>query len=192
MPGFRSAKIYPRVRPDFARARRLAAGHTRTGKAVMMIRVPVSTAFARARIVQFDLQQIGISVSIVVMNTSNDPSTRGQAYDLLDTGCNTPGHMDPAGILNLSFDGNLIRPAGNTNVGYFDSPAWNRRLEAAARLSGRARYRAYGKLHVDLARTAAPAVAYAVGAQNAFVSKRVGCVRLNPVFGLSLGAMCLR
>ena len=192
MPGFHSAKVYPRDAPDFARAKRLAAGHTRTGRAVMMVRTPVAAAFARARIVQYDLGQIGLSVSIVVQDASNDPSTRGQAYDLLDTGCWTPGYMDPAGILDLSFDGRLIRKVGNTNVTYFDSPVWNRRLEAAARLSGKARYRAYGKLDVALARGAAPAAAYAVGAQYAFVSKRVGCARLNPVFGLSLGAVCLR
>ena len=158
----------------------------------MMVRTPIAAAFARARIVQYDLAQIGLSVSIVVQDASNDPGTRGQAYDLVDTGCWIPGYMDPAGILDLSFDGRLIRKVGNTNVTYFDSPVWNRRLEAAARLSGKARYRAYGKLDVALARGAAPAAAYAVGAQYAFVSKRVGCVRLNPVFGLSLGAVCLR
>ena len=40
-------------------------------------------------------------------------------------------------------------------------PAYNRKLETAATLTGPQRYRAYGALDVDLARNAAPLVAIA-------------------------------
>ena len=46
-------------------------------------------------------------------------------------------------------------------MAYFDNPAYNRKLETAATLTGPERYRAYGALDVDLARNAAPLVAIA-------------------------------
>jgi ABC-type transport system substrate-binding protein len=189
MPGFRDANIYSF---NLAKARRLAAGHLRSGKAIMYTRNASPTALARAQIVQYDLAKIGLAVEIRVSSPPHDPGTRGEPFDIVDSGCVFPGYLDPAAILDASFDGRLIRPTGNTNVAYFDVPKFNRRFAAIARLRGRARYRAYGKLDVDLARNGAPAVAYAVGQQSAFVSKRIGCVKLNPLDSLVLGALCLK
>jgi ABC-type transport system substrate-binding protein len=193
MPGFRDAHIYPLSHPDFAKARALAAGHLGPATAVMYVRSPATTALARAQVVQYDLKQIGISVDIRQATPQHDPSTRGEPFDIVDSGCYFPApYIDPYPLLNLSFDGNLIQPTHNTNVAYFDSPRFNRRLEKAARLRGGARYRAYGKLDVELTKEAAPAVAYALFENFAFVSKRIGCVRLNPLYGLSFGALCLK
>jgi peptide/nickel transport system substrate-binding protein len=190
MPGFRDAKIYP-FRPNFQKARALAKGHLGSGKAIMYVRNPGTTAMARARIVQYDLAKIGIAVEIRLSPRPGSPGTRGEPFDIVDIGCWFPAYMDPAAILNPSFNGRLLRPTGNTNVAYFNDTRFNRRLAAASRLRGRARTRTYAKLDVDLVR-AAPAVAYGVGSQFAFVSRRIGCVELNPLNGLSLGAVCLK
>jgi hypothetical protein len=63
-------------------------------------------------------------------------------------------------------------------------------LEEASRLTGAARYRAYGELDVRLSRDAAPAIPFAALNAWAFVSKRTGCVIMNP--GLDLTAVCLK
>ncbi len=55
---------------------------------------------------------------------------------------------------------------------------------------GQKRYRTYGRLDVDLARDAAPAIAYAYDNALTLVSKRVGCIVLNPY--LDLAAACLK
>jgi hypothetical protein len=64
-------------------------------------------------------------------------------------------------------------------------------MAAAARLKGTKRYRAYGNLDLDLAREAAPMIAY--GSDNAvtFVSNRLDprCRILRPQ--LDLAAVCL-
>jgi len=192
MPGFRDAEIYPLFKPKVAKARALAKGHLRSGKAIMYVRNASTTAMARARIVQYGLAKIGLAVEIRQSPTPDSAGTRGEPFDIVDIGCLFPAYMDPAAILNASFDGRLLRATGNTNVAYFNDPKFNRRFAAAARLQGRARYRAYGKLDIDLARNAAPAVAYGMAQQTAFVSQRIGCVRLNPVNGLSLGSVCLK
>jgi hypothetical protein len=73
---------------------------------------------------------------------------------------------------------------------YFDSPKYNRLLDRAARLTGEARYRAYGELDVQFSRDAAPAIPVAFANWIAFVSPRTGCVVLNPLFDLT--AVCLK
>ncbi len=190
MPGFEDAKIYPLFKPSFARARTLARGHLRSRKAIMYVRNTSATALARARIVQYDLGRIGLAVEIRAP-TGAAASTRGAPFDIVDIGCVLfVGSMDPAAILAPSFDGRLLRATGNTNVAYFSDPRFNRRFAAAARLSGRVRYRAYGRLDVDLARNGAPAVAYGETQQAVLVASRIGCVKLNPLHGVSLGAVC--
>ena len=75
-------------------------------------------------------------------------------------------------------------------MSYFDSPRYNRLLNVATRLSGPARSRAFGRIDLELARDAAPAIAYAHDNTLTFVSARTGCIVLNP--SLDLAAVCLR
>ncbi len=191
MPGFHDAHIYPLDRPNFRKARLLARGHLGTGRAIMYYRSAVASAIARAEIVRYDLGRIGISVEIRQENPLGASGRRGEPFDIVDSGCTT-AYQDPYGVLNLSFDGSLIKPTGNTNISYFDSARFNKRLHSAARLRGAARYRTYGQIDVDLAREAAPAVAYGLFQNTAFVSPRIGCVSLNPVKGFLPGASCLK
>ena len=62
----------------------------------------------------------------------------------------------------------------------------------AAGLGGDARLRAYAKLDRDLAADAAPAAAFATGTISYFLSARMGCQVLHPIFGLDLAALCVR
>jgi ABC-type transport system substrate-binding protein len=193
-PGFVDADIYSLKGPSFARARQLARGHTRSGAAVMYVRGPAPLALARAQIVQYDLKQIGINVQIQTWSPSADPSRLGEPFDIADRGCgDIAPYDDPYALLNLPFSGSLIHPgSGNTNLSYFDDRATNRQLEAAASLTGAARYRAYARLDVELSRDQAPAVPYAIFNHTAFVATRIGCVKMSPIYGASLGALCLK
>jgi len=68
----------------------------------------------------------------------------------------SPAFPDPFDVLNLEFDGDLADQPPSGNVAHFDDSMYNRRLQAAARLSGAQRYRAYDRLDADLVRDAAP------------------------------------
>jgi peptide/nickel transport system substrate-binding protein len=191
MPGFVDARIYPLRHRDVRRARAIARGHTRGGKARLYIKdTPVD--IAQAQIIQRDLGPIGIRV---VVKKLPGPAlfqqlfTPGSAYDMSLLGFG-PDYWDPYAILNVLLDGRMIGTPYSFDIGYFNSRAYNARLDAASRLSGTARYRAYGKLDVDLARDAAPLVAYENESAVSFVSLRVGCIVLNPF--LDLTAVCLK
>jgi ABC-type transport system substrate-binding protein len=189
LPGFRDERIYPLARPDLARARTLARGRTRNGKAVLYV-AAIPLGVAQGQILERNLSQIGIDVDIVQLPfpvLAEKLATRGEPFDIGWIGwLNTA--PDPS-FLNI-FDGRTLGRAGNQNWSYFDSAEYNRRLDRASRLTGEARYRAYGQLDVDLARNAAPAIAYAYDRALALVSARTGCVVLNPY--LNLAAVCLK
>ena len=52
--------------------------------------------------------------------------------------------------------------------------------------------RAYARLDRELAAEAAPAAPFATGTATHFLSARMGCQVLHPIFGLDLAALCVR
>lgn len=189
MPGYRNARIYPLMGADLRRARALATGHTRSGSAVLYTaNFPVDVA--QAQILQRNLRKIGIRVTVKqfpIPLLFEKLSTPGAKFDI--GRISWTGLSDP-GFLAFLFDGRSIGDPQSGNWSYYNSPKYNRRFEAASRLTGADRYRAYGALDVDLARDAAPAVPYGVPNALTFVSAHVGCVVVNPT--LDLTAVCLK
>jgi peptide/nickel transport system substrate-binding protein len=189
LPGFTDAHIYPLAKPDLAKARALAKGNTRSGKLVLYW--DADHPLAQAQIVKQDLARIGLKVEIRSFPAAlyfTKIFTPGEPFDMAYLGVGFG--PDPGDWLTGLFDGALIGTPGNSNLSYFDSPAWNRALRQASRLTGQARYRAFGKLDVQIARDAAPAVAYGFDNALTVVSARTGCVVVNPE--LDLAAACLR
>jgi hypothetical protein len=80
----------------------------------------------------------------------------------------------------------------DASAGLFDSPVYDRKLAAAAKLVGRNREVAYGKLDVELARKGAPLVAFTYQTHQDFFSARMGCHVYHPAYGMDLAALCLR
>jgi ABC-type transport system substrate-binding protein len=193
MPGFRDADVYPLKGPNLGKARALAKGHTRSGKVVFYTANASTTAQVRAQIVRYNLAQIGLDVEVRVVGAQVPPAMRSldAPFDMWDGGISGVEYPDPYAALNPRFSGRVLRPENNTNISFFDEPRWTRRLDAAAALAPPRRYEVYGQLDVELARDAAPAVAYATANSVAFVSERVGCVTLTPVYGFDYGSVCL-
>ncbi len=186
-PGFRDAHIYPLRGPTVAQARRLANGVTRSGKAILYAPSNI-VGSTQAQIVKANLAKIGLDVEIKKIPVSayfQKVATPGERFDIAWAGwlADVP---DPS-LLNDLFAGER---SPDPNWSHFDSPSYNAQLDRASRLVGPARYRAYGRLDVDLARDAAPAIAYAYDNALTLVSKRVGCIVLNPY--LDLAAACLK
>jgi hypothetical protein len=65
-------------------------------------------------------------------------------------------------------------------------------LEAASKLSGDARYKAYGALDVDISKNAAPWASFLNLNDRLFTSKRLGCFTFNAIYTLNLAAACLK
>lgn len=184
-PGFRDARIYPLDKPDLRRARELARGNTRSGKAVLYT-VASPPRLAAAQVVKRNLAKIGLQVEVVGIPL---PAYFGRlgAYGPYDIGFRpwVPDYADPFAILNVNFDGAFI---GSVNWGRFDDARFNRALRDAAELQGTARHTAYAALDARLAREAAPMIAVEVLNDATLVSSRVACV--GKPFDLT--AICLK
>ena len=187
-PGFRDAKIYPLRGPDLRRARALARGHTRGGKAVLYT-LDVGPAVVASQIVKRNLAKIGLDVQVKALSQGaffvrnvapNEP------VDMVFVPW-TPDYIDPYAYLNFFFDSRFI---GFSNGSRLDDPAYDRALRLAASLQGPARARAYAALDAKIARDAAPMAAVSFLDEPTLVSARVGCVVLRPE--LDLTAVCLK
>jgi len=190
IPGFRDTHIYP-LTPDLPRARRLAQGH---GGHAVLYTCAAPTCRAVAQLIQAELAPIGISVGIKAFphdEVFNRSGIRGEPFDMaLDAWF--PVYTDPSNIFNYLFDGRSIKATGNSNFSYFDDPVYNRRLAAAAQLTGPRRYLAYQALEADLLRNAAPAAPLLNWAEQEFFSARIGCKVYQPIYGIDLAALCLK
>ena len=189
-PGYQERHVYPLDGPDLAKARALARGHLRDGKATFLA-CGTQDCAERAIAVGDALGKIGLHVRI---STSPGQFTlagvRGTKFDIADV-ITRPDYGDPYGLVDKLLDGRVIRSVGNTNLSYYASPQISRAIDAAQHLTGVARERAYGKLGLEVAARDAPLAAYAVLNARVFVSRRVGCITYQPVYGLDVAGVCL-
>ena len=195
LPGSVDGHLYP-LRPNLAKARALASGHTKSGTAVLYTCVDTGTAgscLAHGQIIKADLKLIGIDVQIEQFPNSVEiikEGTRGEPFDIGLERYDVPW-VDPYQYVNLLLDGRTIRATGNTNLSYFNSAHYNKLIDRAGSLSGRARFLAYGRLALDIAKNAAPIAAFANRNSKFFVSGRVGCVTAG-AHNVDLAGLCLK
>jgi peptide/nickel transport system substrate-binding protein len=194
VPGYLAGHVYPHDRPNFARARALAHGHRKGGKAVLYTCQNVATAcLVQAQTVQADLKAIGIDVEIRQFPLAlyyAKIHTRGEPFDLVFDKLIVPW-VDPYQYVNVPLDGRVIQATNNNDISHFSSRRYNRLMDEIDTLSGSARNAAYGTLAVDLARNAAPMAAAYVRNTRAYVSSRVGCVSVS-AHGFDLAGLCVR
>ncbi len=155
LPGFRDAKIYPLHGPDLRKARALARGHLRSGKATLYV-ADLPLTIGLGQILKRNLEQIGLDVKVTpIPPPAYDARLRtpGEPFDLAFFVTPSVDYFDPYAFLNLYFDSRFI---GRANVSNLRSPTFDRRLRAASRLRGSERLRAYRRLDGDLMRQSAP------------------------------------
>jgi ABC-type transport system substrate-binding protein len=139
----------------------------------------------QAQIIKTDLAAIGLRVQIESFpsdNLFNRLATPREPFDLALAGW-AADYPDPQGVLNSIF-------ADSSNYPTLNDPTYLHQLAAAARLSGPDRYVTYSKLALDLARNAAPLIAYGVRTSADFFAARIACQSYNPFYGIDLGALC--
>jgi peptide/nickel transport system substrate-binding protein len=186
VPGFEDAAVYPLGGPDLSTARRLA-GPGRRRAVLYTCNLPGCTRHGqilrsnlRAIGIELDVRQFSIPEMFTRINTKPDEpfdiAYQNWFYD----------NADPANYINGPFG------PGSPNVRMFEDAEFDRRMGAAARLSGEHRYRAYADLDRDLSGRFAAAAPFATGASSYFLSSRMGCARLHPIDGLDLTALCIR
>jgi peptide/nickel transport system substrate-binding protein len=193
VPGFSDARVYPLADPDVQRARALADGNLRGGKAVLYT-TDFFLPLAAARLAKQQLAAIGLEVDVKALPVHiataaylKRLASPGEAWDLALV-LWTPNLPDAYAYINTLLDGQYV---GSTNVAGFASADYDRVMRRAARVrDARIRNRTYGALDARLARDSAPLAAINVLNEATFVSERVGCKVLRPA--LDLTAVCLK
>ena len=186
-PGFEDAEIYPLDGPDLAAARRLA-GNERHHAVLYTCDFPGCDR--NTRTLRSNLDAIGIDLEVhrfpddTFFDKVDGPAAQAPwdiapFFWIMDV-------ADPSVFINDAFG----PPAGYP--GNFHDPALWKRMAAADRLTGDARLRAYARLDRDLAQDAAPAAVFGSLTYNYFLSARMGCQVLHPLYGLDLAALCVR
>lgn len=190
MPTFEPQPTYG-VHPDLGRARRNF--HFRHQTAVFYT-CDDSVCAAWAQLLTRQLARLGLSLKTRTFSMSTleaKTSTEGASFDLTTKGW-WADYADPADFLNVLLDGRSIHRSNNDDVSYFADSHVEHELDAASRLTGAARARAYSKLARYLAANAAPWVPLASIEWYSFFSRRIGCQVLHPIYYVDLGALCVR
>src|SRR6266542_2202729 len=168
--------------PDLRRAKRLAGPLNATA---ILYTPNFPPWLQEAQIISRDLKPLGIDVQVKEFPIGDffaRLSRRGEPFDLAVSGYSfLPDLVDT-----------LTAVIGPTSFSHFDDPAFSRKLEAVAKLSGAKRLRDASRLALELDRDIAPAAAIATTASRDFFSARIGCQVYQPVWGMDLAALCLR
>jgi ABC-type oligopeptide transport system substrate-binding subunit len=178
VPGWKNVSIYKR---SLSKARKLAKGHFKTGKINLGYRSSGTINPAQAQIVRRDLIQLGFKSGNITMK----PFSGADIYDAmghrntdLDMGTSMgwcSDYPDPYDWINVLLYGKSIQAENNVNYSYFNSPKWNRKMEAAARLVGPNRLKVYGQLDLDIMNQAAP-----MAIERTYNNRYVFSNRVNP------------
>ena len=145
-----------------------------------------------AQLVSFELRQLGIDVDVRYFDAEallDRIATRGEPFDLNLNGW-AADYADGGSFLEPILNGRDLGPSGNVNLGYFDDPQTNARIEAASRLTGEARRKAWADLDADVMRNNPPVAPIVHSSSRAFVSKSFGCFSMHPFYGVDIAAAC--
>lgn len=133
------------------------------------------------------MRQLGIDVAVKTFDVGSlarRTRTRGEPYDVAFQPW-TVDYADPAGWFVP-----LLHGDGEANFTHLDDPTINARIDAASRLTGEARRRAWAKLDADLMRDNPPWAPFLHRNHRMLVSGSVGCYFVHPVYRDDLAAIC--
>jgi peptide/nickel transport system substrate-binding protein len=198
MAGFKDEALYPLkvTVGSIAKAKKLAAGNTRDGKAVIWTSNR-GAAPLQAQVVQFNLKNIGIDSEIKLLPRAQQFGTakiRAQAtYDITLEAWGAD-YNDPYDFLNILLDGSQIDSTGNNNYAYYNNPKFNKQMQQASLLGGAARGAAYQVLDKQMMTQDPPWAPTNYRNDRVFLSNRFGCVIVNEAAspGPDLAALCLK
>ena len=184
----RPASIYPLGGADPVTARKWLARAARQPTELVLYADNSPQGVSLAKTIVFNLEQIGIDVEpkyFDINALSAKTRTRGEPFDLMITAWGAD-YADAGGFIAP------LLPGGGADqlTSNLDDPRVARRVEAASRLTGEARHKAWADLDVWLMRNNPPWAPIINTNNRIFVSSSVGCVFNHRVYGLDIAAVC--
>jgi peptide/nickel transport system substrate-binding protein len=181
LPGFSNADLYPLKGANPAKAKQIYSG----GGDITLMHTTSAAAVNYGQIAKYNLEQAGFKVTLkpqpfgVAIKTMG---TRGNDIDIYTAGW-IADYFDPFDFINVLLDGNNIQAANNNNYSYYNSAKYNAAMAAASKLSGQARFTAYGKLDVDIMKNDAPWAPVFNYTSRDFISAKTENYIYQPVYG---------
>ena len=180
VPGWINSNPYPLNAPNIAKARKLAGNIS--NKAInVWYRSSGTINPAQAQIVKRDLTRMGFAENNIHMKGFSG----AQIYDAMgvkgnvaDMGVNMgwcADYPDPYNWINILLYGKGIQAENNVNYAYMNLAKWNKKMEAAAKLTGNKRLTTYGKLDLEIMKQVAPMVV-----ERTFNNRYLFSNRVNP------------
>jgi peptide/nickel transport system substrate-binding protein len=184
MPGYHNWNKqipYPLGRPNVSKAKSLKPKQC---KVVFYASTsPVSTLIVQ--IVKANLGAIGISTDIKQYAFDvrvKKEGHRGEPFDL-DLQAWGSDYPDPVDFVDILLDGRNIISENNLNTSYFNNKTFNKRMQAASKITNTAiRYPAFAAIDRDVMTQQAPLASLFFRNVREFVSKRVGGYSYQPVY----------
>jgi ABC-type oligopeptide transport system substrate-binding subunit len=174
-PGYRNVNIYP-ASPNLNRARQLARGNTRSGKAVVYYGLtgvgPQLLELTRAALNQIGITDIDAR-GFRGFAIYDAAGKRGSEHDVVVGSGWCQDYPDPYDFINVLLYGGNIQQDNNNNLAYFNNRSYNTKMERAARLLGAERLRTYGNLDVDISTNQAPWASWQNINDRFFFSNRI-------------------
>jgi peptide/nickel transport system substrate-binding protein len=181
MAGFVDQKMYPIKGSDYTKAKQLAGN--KCGN-VTVWTTTTTIGQNLGQVLKYNLGQIGCDVNVRLFQGFQIYTAAGQKgadYDAALVGWNQD-YPDPYDFLDVLLNGNNIHETNNNNLAYFNNAGINKKLDAANKLVGESRYKAYGSLDVEITKTYAPWAAYDNRNMREFVSKRTHGYLYQPAY----------
>ena len=188
----RPESIYPLGGPNLAAARRWYARAHRRPTRLVFYTSSAPGPVAQAQALVFELKQLGIDLEVKYFDAATlleKAETRGEPFDLIRDGW-AADYADGGSFLAPLLHGRSIRPTGSLNKAYINDPQTNARIDAANRLTGEARRKAWQDIDIDLMRNNPPWAPLYNANNRSFVSKSYGCFLYHPFYGVDLAAAC--
>jgi ABC-type oligopeptide transport system substrate-binding subunit len=177
--GFNDQALYPIKGSNYTKAKALAGNNC---KSVTLWTANSTTGQALGQVFKYNLSQIGCDVNVRLFQGFQIYTAAGQKgadYDAALVGWNAD-YPDPYDFIDVLLNGNNIHESNNNNLSYFNNAAINKQIVAANKLTGDARYKAYGNLDIQITKAYAPWASYDNRNNREFVAKRVGGYLFQP------------
>ena len=193
--GGKDVSIYPLqvTAASIKKAKSLAEGNTRDGKAVLWT-ANRPASLLQAQIYQYNLKQIGLDVQVQAFTRAvqiQKEGTRGAEFDFTTEGW-IADYADPYDFINILLSGDSLHEANNNNVAYYNNPKYNGLMTAAAKLSGAARGGAYHALDVGMMTDDPPWAVRSNFNDRQFVSARTGGFVHQAVFAFDYATVFIK
>ena len=188
IPGYKKITTYPSV-PNTSEAEKVGGSSLKGNVNILYVTTDPFQAPA-ANFIETQMKRIGFSVTLQSANPDDyyaaletKATAEGSSgYDIAWGGW-CADYFDPFDYFNVNLDGRTIGDTGNVDYFYFNSPAFDNQMDAAAAKSGSARVAAYAALDKSLMSKYVPFVPFMDGNNIYLTSKRTGNWIYSNYFG---------